>query len=207
MSFFKLFNKKEEKPNMAIALPISELTQSSAIESKENEVSQDSVSNRPLTVSYATGWPIDIIYGYLHKNYEEKGFEDAMVKSDLTFRDMNLNIIRNKILMVFREINLNYDVLKNELETRIANCNAAGLLTTVSEIERNIAIIDTHRAELQKLESDFRNNTNEASIPLQSYECGFLRGISTISLSVTNRTGRATSFSRVPSQSDTKITA
>ena len=115
MSFFKLFNKKEEKPNMAIALPISELTQSSAIESKENEVSQDSVSNRPLTVSYATGWPIDIIYGYLHKNYEEKGFEDAMVKSDLTFRDMNLNIIRNKILMVFREINLNYDVLKNEL--------------------------------------------------------------------------------------------
>lgn len=206
MNLFNFFNKKE-KPDMTIALPISELTQSSTIESKENGVSQDSESNRPLTVSYATGWPIDIIYGYLHKNYEEKGFEDAMVKSDLTFRDMNLNIIRNKILMVFREINLNYDVLKNELETRIANCNAAGLLTTVSEIERNIAIVDTHRAELQKLESDFRNNTNEASIPLQSYECGFLRGISTIALSVANRTGRATSFSRVPSQSDIKITA
>ena len=42
------------------------------------------------------------IYGYLHKNYEEKGLNDAMVKSDLAFRDMNMGIARNKILMIFR---------------------------------------------------------------------------------------------------------
>lgn len=207
MSFFKLFNKKEVKPSMTIALPLSEQFQSDVNEVNENVKSQNEDSKSPLTVSYATGWPIDVIYGYLHKNYEAKGFEDAMVKSDLAFRDMNINIIRNKILMVFREINLNYDVLKNELEARIENCNAAGLLTTVSEIERNIAIIDTHKTELQKLESDFRNNTNEASIPLQSYECGFLRGISTIALSITNRAGKPTAYSAVPSTSDIKITA
>lgn len=206
MSFFKLFNKKEEKPNMTIALPVSEQSQSDVNEVIENITSQNEESKCSLTVSYATGWPIDVIYGYLHKNYEAKGFEDAMVKTDLAFRDMNINIIRNKILMVFREINLNYDVLKNELDARIENCNAAGLLTTVSEIERNIAIIDTHKVELQKLESDFRNNTNEASIPLQSYECGFLRGISTIALSITNRTGKPTAFSAIPSTSDIKIT-
>ena len=136
----------------------------------------------PLTVSYATGWPIDVIYGYLHKNYEQKGFDDALVKSDLTFRDMNINIIRNKILMVFREINLNYDVIRRDLQTRLETCSAAGLLTTVSEIEKRITVIDTHKSELQRLENDFCNGRNEASIPLQSYECGFLRGIATITM-------------------------
>ena len=36
------------------------------------------------------------------------------------------------------------------------------------------------------MEADFRNNANEASIPLQSYDCGFLRGIATIAMSGSN---------------------
>ena len=46
-----------------------------------------------------------------------------------------------------------------------------------------MAIIDAHKAELEKLENDFTNNANEASVPLQSYDCGFLRGIATIAMS------------------------
>lgn len=147
-------------------------------------------------MSYATGWPIDVIYGYLHKNYEQKGFDDALVKSDLTFRDMNINIIRNKILMVFREINLNYDVMKHDLQTRLDTCSAAGLLTTVSDIEKRMTIIDTHKSELCRLEDDFRNGRNEASIPLQSYECGFLRGIATITMSGMGR--KSTPIENIP---------
>lgn len=144
-----------------------------------------------MTISYATGWPIDVIYGYLHKSYESKGFDDAMLKSDLAFRDLNMNLIKNKILMVFREINLNYDVMKQDLQTRIANCNAAGLLTTVSELEKTMSTINAHKEELKQLEADFRNNANEASIPLQSYDCGFLRGIASIQMSGTNGTIKA----------------
>lgn len=90
--------------------------------------------------------------------------------------------------MVFREINLNYDVMKQDLQTRIDNCNAAGLLTTVSELEKTMSTINAHKEELRVLEADFRNNANEASIPLQSYDCGFLRGIASIQMSGTNGT-------------------
>ena len=123
--------------------------------------------------------------------YESKGFDDAMLKGDLAFRDMNMNLIKNKILMVFREINLNYDVMKQDLQTRIDNCNAAGLLTTVSELEKTMSTINAHKEELRVLEADFRNNANEASIPLQSYDCGFLRGIASIQMSGTNGTIKA----------------
>lgn len=184
MGFFNIFGKKSDEGKvMNISLPKAE-----PAEVKDVAVTQENKSEeeKPLTVSYATGWPIDVIYGYLHKNYESKGFDDAMLKGDLAFRNMNMNLIKNKILMVFREINLNYDVMKQDLQTRIDNCNAAGLLTTVSELEKTMSTINAHKEELRVLEADFRNNANEASIPLQSYDCGFLRGIASIQMSGTN---------------------
>lgn len=202
MKLLDIFKQNSDESNI-IAMPLVNST--SEEDSEKNTVTDQ--ERKPLTVSYATGWPIDVIYGYLHKNYEQKGFEDAMIKSDLTFRDMNINIIKNKILMVFREINLNYDVLRNELESRLDNCRAAGLLTTISEIETNLNIIDTHKNELNQLESSFRNKDNEVSIPLQSYECGFLRGISTIALSATHRVNSPLPFSNIKSTADGKVTA
>lgn len=190
MSIFNFWNKKKENSSaMVTTLPVINPETSAHEVVETNQVKPDTSSGKgPLKVSYATGWPIDIIYGYLHKNNEEKGFADAMVQSDLSFRDMNMRLIKNKILMVFREINLNYDVMKHDLEIRMETCSAAGLLTTVSELEKSMSTITAHKAELKELEEDFRNNEKEASIPLQSYECGFLRGIATIALGNTGRT-------------------
>lgn len=116
MGIFNLFNGKDSaKETLVATLPVADAVEVEAKNAEVTSVSIEATSTekeKPLTVSYATGWPIDVIYGYLHKNYENKGFEDAMIKSDLAFRDMNMGIIRNKILMVFREINLNYDVKK-----------------------------------------------------------------------------------------------
>ena len=188
MGIFNFFNKKGDNESAAtVSLPVVEPSEAkeevkSVAPVKEETAKEEKVENKPLTVSYATGWPIDVIYGYLHKSYENKGFDDAMLKSDLAFRDLNMNLIKNKILMVFREVNLKYDVMKQDMQTRIDTCNAAGLLTTVSELEKTLSTINSHKEELRQLEIDFRNNANEASIPLQSYDCGFLRGIASIQM-------------------------
>ncbi len=190
MAFFGLFNKKNENTN-TIPFQLLNETPDSSMEEVKNEapvVEHSTDENKPLTVAYATGWPIDIIYGYLHKNYENKGYEDAMLNSNLSFRDMNMSIIRNKILMVFREINLNYDAMKDDLDARIETCNAAGLLTTVAELGKQMSVINAHKNELTQLEQDFRNNSNETSVPLMSYECGFLRGVSTIAMASSAKT-------------------
>lgn len=184
MGIFNIFNRRSDNgAKLSVSLPVIEPTEAKEeIKSVETPVVAPTNKEKPMTISYATGWPIDVVYGYLHKNYEDKGFQDAMLKSDLAFKDINMRLIRNKILMVFREINLNYDVMKQDLQVRIDNCNAADLLTTVAQLEKNMQLIDVHKKELADLEADFRNNANEASIPLQSYECGFLRGIATVSL-------------------------
>lgn len=206
MSIFNFWNKKKENSSaMITTLPVMNPPMSAAEEVETNqEATNATTEKKTLTVSYATGWPIDVIYGYLHKNNEEKGFNDAMVKSDLTFRDMNMNIIRNKILMVFREINLNYDVMKRDLEIRMDTCSAAGLLSSVSELEKTMSTIKAHKTELKELEEDFRNNEKEASIPLQSYECGFLRGIATIAL---GNAGKATTIPQMNVPETTNMAA
>ena len=172
MAFFGLFNnKKNENNSNIIPLQLSPNNEKTSLEKVMNEapvIEKASPENKPLTVSCATGWPIDIIYGYLHKNYENKGYDDAMLNSNLAFRDMNMNIIRHKILMVFREIKLNYDAMKQDLEVRIQSCNAVGLLTTVADLNIQMTVINSHMEELEKLENDFRNNANEASVPLMS---------------------------------------
>lgn len=188
MRFFNVFTKKNAaENNLAVSFPTVQPSESKEVVSNVPMTEE----RKPLTVSYATGWPIDVVYGYLHKNFESKGFEDAMVKSDMAFKTMNMNIIRNKILMVFREINLNYDVMKQDLQIRIDNCNAVGLLSTVAELDKRMQLINAHKTELEQLEKDFRNNINAASIPLQSYECGFLRGIATVALG-SNKQGEKT---------------
>lgn len=191
MAFFGLFNTEKRENNNVIPFQFTQDTPEPSVEEVTNEspVSKEEASKKkPLMISYATGWPIDIIYGYLHKNYEKKGYDDAMLNSNLAFRDMNMNIIRHKILMVFREINLNYDAMKQDLDTRIETCNSAGLLTTAADLNKEMSVIKAHKEELSQLEKDFRNNANEASVPLMSYECGFLRGVSTIAMAGPART-------------------
>lgn len=190
MGIFNLFNRKTENPKFSMQAPSEVEAEQEVGQASEtqNVPEVNSTSSKPLTVSYATGWPIDVIYGYLHKNYEEKGYADAMLNSNLTFRDMNMAIIRNKMLMVFREVNLKYDAMARDIQTRIDTCNAAGLLTSVAELEKQMAVINTHKGELSQLELDFRNNANEASVPLMSYECGFLRGVSAIAMSAPAQT-------------------
>lgn len=199
MKLFGIPNKKKSGEGKTLSVSLPEVASAKAeAEVKDMALSQEKTNvneeaKKPLTVSYATGWPIDVIYGYLNKNYEEKGFNDSMENSNLAFRDLNKEIIKNKILMVFREVGLNYDVMRQNLQSKAEICSAAGLMIDVANVERTIALIDSHKEELRLLEQDFRNNANEASIPLKSYECGFLRGISTIAMSgVNDRTAKVT---------------
>lgn len=86
MGIFNIFNKKSDNESAAtVSLPVVEPSEAKEVVESVAPVKEEaSKENKPLSVSYATGWPIDVIYGYLHKNYEDKGFADAMVKSDLS---------------------------------------------------------------------------------------------------------------------------
>ena len=38
-----------------------------------------------VTIEYGTGYPIDVIYAYIRKDYSSKGYDDAMVNPDASY--------------------------------------------------------------------------------------------------------------------------
>lgn len=189
MKFSRLFGLKSSDSAQAnLTMPTATTIQNpqseraSNIETSPSQNDKEIKSQPTMTITHLSGWPIDRIYGYLHKSYEQEGMKDALVNSNEVFCEMNLNNIKNKILIAFREVNLQYESYRRDREARIKTMSEAGLLLTASELSTQLETIVAHQKELARLEEDFRNNRNEASIPLQSYRCGFLRGMASVAL-------------------------
>ena len=34
-----------------------------------------------VTIKWGTGMPIDVIYNYIHKNFEDDGYQDALIRT------------------------------------------------------------------------------------------------------------------------------
>lgn len=63
MGIFNIFNKKSDNESAAtVSLPVVEPSEAKeVVESVATVKEEASRENKPLTVSYATGWPIDVI--------------------------------------------------------------------------------------------------------------------------------------------------
>lgn len=139
---------------------------------------------KPLTITYGTGFPIDVVYGYMRKDYSEQGYNDAVTSPDLTFKDINKNIIQNKVLVVFKQVKLKYEVMITDMEQRVNACSEAGLVGTVQQLQRDKSVLLHHLDEVKRLEDKFRNGDVETISCLQTYEVGFLRGLAASAVGV-----------------------
>ena len=97
MAIFNLFglkSKKEEVSTEPTGAPVEENIEScdSSAEGKTMESKQE-----VITIKWGMGMPIDIIFNFIHKNFEEEGFQDALVNCDITYRDTKEKIIRNDL--------------------------------------------------------------------------------------------------------------
>ena len=78
-------------------------------------------SNNVITITWGTGMPIDVIFAFIHRDFEEQGYQDALVNSDLRYREMKEGIIRNDLRMLFRRISLRYQSDIRMLDVQIKN--------------------------------------------------------------------------------------
>ena len=93
MKLVNLFGSKRVANSDVIPMAINE-QQTTPSEDAHEELKKE--DEKPvITISWGTGMPIDIIFNFIHKNFEEEGFQDALVNSDITYRDTKEKIIRN----------------------------------------------------------------------------------------------------------------
>lgn len=176
MALFGLFGTK---PTENVEM-IPELTENVQGEENEGTVSPDGEKNDEkhlITITWGTGMPIDVIFNFIHKNFEEDGFQDALVNCDITYRDAKEKIIRNDLEMLFKRIILKYKSDIRVVNVKIENAHKALALAAAADMEALRATYEEHLTEIQEMQSQLEANDPKMTTMIESYRRGFLKGI------------------------------
>jgi len=174
MALFNWFGKKpveNEQTIPEVVEPIQEQNneQGSPQENKEKK--------KIITITWGTGMPIDVIFNFIHKNFEEEGFQDALVNCDITYRDAKEKIIRNDLEMLFRRIILKYKGDIRIINVKIENAHKALALGAAADLEALRATYEEHLAEIQEMQTQLEADDPKMTTMIESYRRGFLKGI------------------------------
>ena len=176
MALFGLFGTK---PTENVEM-IPELTENVQGEEKEETASPDEEEKDEkhlITITWGTGMPIDVIFNFIHKNFEEEGFQDALVNCDITYRDAKEKIIRNDLEMLFKRIILKYKSDIRVVNVKIENAHKAMALAAAADMEALHATYEEHLTEIHEMQSQLEANDPKMTTMIESYRRGFLKGI------------------------------
>ncbi len=184
MAIFNLFSRKREKDDQLIP----EVTDNAQVQDQasDSQNENEDQKKRMITITWGTGMPIDVIFNFIHKNYEEEGFQDALVNQDIAYRDAKITIIRNDLEMLFKRITLRYKSNIREVTVRIENSRKAFALGAASDLEARLATYEEHLTEITNMENQLANEDPKMTTMIESYKRGFLKGVSASTINFIN---------------------
>ncbi len=180
MKLVNFFGSKKVANNDVIPMVINDSQTLSSNDTNEDsqEVShEEDEKKRMITITWGTGMPIDVIFNFIHKNFEEEGFQDALVNCDITYRDAKENIIRNDLEMLFKRIVLKYKSDIRIINVKIGNAQKALALAAASDLEAIKETYEEHLTEIKEMQQQLEVNDPKMTTMIESYRRGFLKGI------------------------------
>ena len=174
MALFNWFGKKpveNEQVNSELVEPIQEQS------NEQDSPKEDEERKKVITITWGTGMPIDVIFNFIHKNFEEEGFQDALVNCDITYRDAKEKIIRNDLEMLFKRIVLKYKSDIRMVNVKIENAQKTLALAAASDMAALRETYQEHLEEIREMQQQLEANDPKMSTMIESYRRGFLKGI------------------------------
>ena len=182
MTLFNLFGSKPQKEDAQVKLeevPVE--SNDERCDSSEEEKSPEN-KQKIITITWGTGMPIDVIFNFIHKNFEEEGFQDALVNNDITYRDTKEKIIRNDLEMLFKRIVLRYKNDIREIDVNIDNAQKAYSLTAASRLQARRDTYVEHLTEIREMQQQLDADDPKMTTMIESYRRGFQKGIAAVSI-------------------------
>lgn len=185
MALFNLFNDKKVANSDVDMIPVEINDDQEENNKQENPVEEPKVEEGKknlITITWGTGMPIDVIFNFIHKNFEEEGFQDALVNSDIAYRDIKEKIIRNDLEMLFKRIVLRYKRDVRELEFKIDNARKAYALSAAAQLDSLKQTYEEHLSEIEEMQELLMAEDPKMTTMIESYRRGFLKGITAATL-------------------------
>lgn len=186
MALFNLFNDKKVANSDVDMVPVEINDEQDVNNENESPVKapkEEDGKKNLITITWGTGMPIDVIFNFIHKNFEEEGFQDALVNSDIAYRDIKEKIIRNDLEMLFKRIILRYNRDVRELEFKIDNARKAYALSAAAQLDSLKQTYEEHLSEIEEMQNLLMADDPKMTTMIESYRRGFLKGITAATLS------------------------
>ncbi|MDE6720934.1 MAG: hypothetical protein K2J84_02145 [Bacteroidaceae bacterium] len=174
MGFFDLWGTK---PRVADVPQEAEMMPNMPVDERSEQENSNDGRRNLVTITWGTGMPIDVIFGFIHKDFENEGYNDAIVVSDLKYGETKESIIRNDLKMLFKRVTLRYRHDIRKIDVQIKNAQEAYILSVVSELEAQRDTYEEHLAEIAEMERLLEADDPKMTKMIESYRRGFLKGI------------------------------
>lgn len=173
MGFFDFFRTK----------PV-EVTEQQPTEELKPEINEEDFidnsnpdGNDIYTITYGTGFAIDAIYAFLRKDNEQKGFDDAMVNPENSYKEAGVSLIENELRQLFEQVRLRYRNDLRILQVQIDNMEKQGLPHQAANLYARKETYEEHMKKIGEMETKVQQKESSVMSPIYSYERGFLKGL------------------------------
>lgn len=120
------------------------------------------------------------IYHYLEGDFERRGFDDAMISPDESYKKENIRLIKYDLEIIIQKVRIYHDSLLKEIEFHIASRSRAGLVDLVEELQSRKTDLLEHIHKVNEIEQAMRSNSGYCERAFLSYQRGFMKGMASI---------------------------
>lgn len=124
---------------------------------------------------------IHMVYSFLAKDYQQLGYDDALVNPDISYKTEKVREIQGELDLVIRRAKTFYEDAMRELEFLIMSRNRSGMVDVVDELKMKKEKAKDHYEKIIELgkEATEQGETHRLVI---SYNRGFQNGMAAIAI-------------------------
>lgn len=177
MSLFDIFNRQRQNGHThtaAIENAIPDIPETTFI---EKEVPEPPGENTAAPLNGG----IHLLYDFLDKNYESKGYNDALINPDATHLNQNVTALKNDLERSIRKVKTFYEDFIRQINFHITSRSRSGMIDTVEELMVKKEIAESHISQVKEIEEQAKLNEGVGHGIIISYTRGFRNGLAAIS--------------------------
>lgn len=178
-NFFKR-NRQEEIPSNQPST-VDPVARVNPVEIPENVFIEKDINQQSETTIKRPENTIELLFDFLDKNHENKGYEDALMNPDVKHLEQNIEALKNQLERTIRRVKTFYEDFIKEIEFHIDSRGRSGMVDVVDELKMKKSIAESHIRKVLEMEAEHKESTGDSQGMIISYSRGFMNGLSAIS--------------------------
>ncbi len=126
---------------------------------------------------------LETIYRFLQSDFESKGYDDALINPDDSYKTDNFLLIKYDLQILLHQVSTYHDDLLRELDFHIQSRSRAGLVDLVEELKNRKEMVNEHIGKVLQISKELESESGMTQRILLSYQRGFMKGLSAITQS------------------------